>query len=326
MEGLAKAAGHADRNGPLKSYCTGLLFPGNARVWNRWRLVWLPTMCGGPISRCTTWWRMRPGATKPCCGRCGSTVLAAMRQKDQLVAWIVDDTGFLKKGKHSVGVARQYCGQVGKQENCRVAVSLSVPTRGPVCRWLGACICRRCGPRMHSGERRRGSRKRLRFQTKPAIALQQIRQAVEEEVPPAPVLADAAYGNDSQFREAITELGLNYVLGVQSSTTVWKPGEGPLPKKEWRARGASAALAEESRSIARCRSSKWRWRFPPQLGKAWCGGKEQPEAPISFCGPPRSSGPSGLLESSTTSGGVATYRMAQDRPGTNQVLVFHFAA
>ena len=72
-----------------------------------------------------------------------------------------------------------------------------------------------------------GIPREVRFQTKPAIAFQQIRQAFQEGVPPAPVLADAAYGNDSQFRENITELGLRYVVGIQSTTTVWKPGEGP---------------------------------------------------------------------------------------------------
>jgi len=56
------------------------------------------------------------------------TVLASMRKQSPVIAWVVDDTGFPKKGRHSVGVARQYCGQVGKQDNCRVAVSLSVTT------------------------------------------------------------------------------------------------------------------------------------------------------------------------------------------------------
>jgi SRSO17 transposase len=75
------------------------------------------------------------------------------------------------------------------------------------------------------------------FETKPAIALKQIGGAVEEGIPTAPVLGDAGYGNDTQLRDGVTALGLLYVLGVTSSTTVWKPGEGPLPKKPWSGRG-----------------------------------------------------------------------------------------
>ncbi len=60
--------------------------------------------------------------------RCLDFVMPAMLRRDPVMAWVVDDTGFPKKGRESVGVARQYCGQVGKQDNCRVAVSLSVTT------------------------------------------------------------------------------------------------------------------------------------------------------------------------------------------------------
>jgi SRSO17 transposase len=76
----------------------------------------------------------------------------------------------------------------------------------------------------------------------PTIALQQIRQAIAEEVTPAPVLADAAYGNDSQFREGLNELRLAYVVGVQGSTTVWRPGEAPLSAKRWKGLGRPPKL------------------------------------------------------------------------------------
>jgi SRSO17 transposase len=141
-------------------------------------------------------------------------VLAAMKQNGSVAAWIVDDTGFLKKGKHSVGVARQYCGQVGKQDNCRVAVSLSVATHHvslPIA-W------RLYLPESWASDRERrkatGVPEEISFQTKPVIALAQIRQAVEQGVPPAPVLADSAYGNETRFREGITELDLQYAVGV----------------------------------------------------------------------------------------------------------------
>jgi SRSO17 transposase len=164
-------------------------------------------------------------------------VLAAMRQNGPVVAWIVDDTGFVKKGTHSVGVARQYCGQVGKQENCRVAVSLSVSTHHaslPIA-W------RLYLPESWANDREKrkvtGVPAEISFQTKPAIALAQIRQAVEQGVPLAPVLADSAYGNETRFREGITELGLRYVVGVHENMTVWRPGETPRPKPRRKGRG-----------------------------------------------------------------------------------------
>jgi SRSO17 transposase len=82
----------------------------------------------------------------------------------------------------------------------------------------------------------------ISFATKPTIALQQIRKAIEAEVTLAPVLADAAYGNDSQFREGLSELGLTYVVGAQGSMTVWRPGEAPLPAKRWKGLGRPPKL------------------------------------------------------------------------------------
>src|SRR4051794_31114306 len=110
-------------------------------------------------------------------------VVPAMEKDGPVVAWIVDDTGFPKKGTRSVGVTRQYCGQVGKQENCRVAVSLSVSTRSaslPIA-W------RLYLPQEWADDKARrkqaGVPEDIQFETKPAIALQQIRAAVEQDVP-----------------------------------------------------------------------------------------------------------------------------------------------
>ena len=163
-------------------------------------------------------------------------VLPALTRKHPLGAWIVDDTGFPKKGKHSVGVTRQYCGQLGKQENCRIAVSLSLATEQasfPVAYQLYLPEIWAQDPRRRNEA---GVPKEIRFQTKPEIALEQIRLLVEEDVPRAPVLADAAYGNDNRFRDGLHELGLEYAVGVQCSTSVWPPSVTPLPPK---ARGAT---------------------------------------------------------------------------------------
>lgn len=156
-------------------------------------------------------------------------VLPAMQQHGSVVAWIVDDTGFPKQGKHSVGVARQYCGQLGKSDNCQAAVSLSVST------WNSSLPI---AWRLYLPEVWRQDAKRCRqagvpdgvaFQTKPEIALEQIRQAMEQQVPVGVVLADAGYGKGTQFRTDLTHLGLQYAVGIESNATVWEPGQGPLP-------------------------------------------------------------------------------------------------
>jgi len=109
-------------------------------------------------------------------------VWPSILKQGPMVAWIVDDTGFPKKGKHSVGVARQYCGQVGQQDNCQVAVSLSVAT------WEASLpiAYRLYLPQewAKDSERREkaGVPEQIRFQTKPPIAVDQIRQAVQADI------------------------------------------------------------------------------------------------------------------------------------------------
>jgi SRSO17 transposase len=156
-------------------------------------------------------------------------MLPTMQKHGEVVAWIVDDTGFPKQGKHSVGVARQYCGQVGKQDNCQVAVSLSVSTWNaslPIAwrLYLPDAWCqdaKRC--------QQAGVPEGVEFQTKPEIALQQIRQALEQQVPVGVVLADAGYGHNTPFRTTLTQLGLQYIGGIETTTSVWEPGKQPLP-------------------------------------------------------------------------------------------------
>ncbi len=173
-------------------------------------------------------------------------VLPSMQKQGPVVAWIVDDTGFPKKGKHSVGVTRQYCGQVGKQENCRVAVSLSVAT------WDSSLpiAYRLYLPKEWAEDEERRSQtevpEEITFQTKPEIALDQIRAAVAADLDRGVVLADAAYGINTEFREGVTALGLQYVAGVQSSMTVWEPGKQPLPPKRRGKLGRPPRLLQRS--------------------------------------------------------------------------------
>ncbi len=229
MEGLAQAAGHADRAVPLKNYCTGLLLPGERKSVEPMAARLAPANVGRIHQSLHHVVADAPWSDAAVLRQVRSAVLPAMQKRGPVVCWIVDDTGFPKKGSHSVGVARQYCGQVGKQDNCRVAVSLSVATWSsslPIAYSLYL-------PEVWANDKRRrkeaGIPKEVQFQTKPQIALGQIRAAVEEKVPKGVVVADAGYGVDGAFRRGITELGLEYVVGVQSSMTVWKPGMNPLP-------------------------------------------------------------------------------------------------
>jgi len=196
LDGLTQAAGHADRVVPIENYTKGLMLPierksvepmaarlapGNVRQMHQSLhhivadAAWSDDALLKQVRR---------------------QVLPAMTRKHALAAWIVDDTGFPKKGTHSVGVARQYCGQLGKQDNCRVAVSVSLATEAASI----PASYRLYLPEIWASdpERRKqaGVPKEIRFQTKPEIALGQIRSLVAEGVPRGVVLADAAYGND----------------------------------------------------------------------------------------------------------------------------------
>ncbi len=208
LDSLAQAAGHLDRAMPLAAYCKGLLLPGERKSVEPMAARLAPDDVQRMHQSLHHFVANAPWSDEALLERVRHFVLPVMKRNGSVVAWIVDDTGFVKKGAHSVGVARQYCGQVGKQENCRVAVSLSVATEQaslPIA-W------RLYLPEIWATDRKRrkytGIPEEISFATKPTIALQQIRKAVEEEVTRAPVLADAAYGNDSQFRVVLGDVQL----------------------------------------------------------------------------------------------------------------------
>jgi SRSO17 transposase len=237
LDGLAQAAGHTDREKPLKAYCTGLLLPGERKSVEPMAARLAPDNVRRTHQSLHHVVADAPWSDEDVLRQARKYVLAAMTEKEPVAAWVVDDTGFVKKGTHSVGVARQYCGQVGKQENCRVAVSLSVTTKTASLPVAWRLYLPEIWAQDEERREQAGVPEEISFATKPAIALQQIGEAVEEGIPTAPVLGDAGYGNDTQFREGVTALHLLYALGVCSSTTVWKPREGPLPKKPWSGRG-----------------------------------------------------------------------------------------
>jgi SRSO17 transposase len=247
MEGLAMAAGHQDRHAPLKSYCKGLLLPGERKSIEP-MAARLDAGAVQPMRQSLHHLVAKaPWSDEVLLTHVREQVLPALQKHGPAVAWIVDDTGFPKKGKHSVGVAHQYCGQLGKQENCRVAVSLSVATWGsslPIAYRLYL-------PKewAEDADRREKTEvpEQVRFQTKPEIAMDQIRAAVAAGMARGIVLADAAYGINTEFRDGLSELGLQYVVGVQSTLTVWEPGKEPLPAKPGGRMGRPPRLLRRSK-------------------------------------------------------------------------------
>ncbi|GLW60021.1 hypothetical protein Hthe01_03700 [Hydrogenophilus thermoluteolus] len=139
-----------------------------------------------------------------------------------------------------MGVARQYCGQVGKTENCQVAVSLSVASEKGSLPIAFRLYLPESWANDPERRKKAGVPETVTFATKPEIALAQIADALSAGVTPGVVLADAAYGDSTAFRDRLTEWGLRYAVAVREATTVWPPGVEPLQPEPYTGRGRPA--------------------------------------------------------------------------------------
>lgn len=171
--------------------------------------------------------------------------VSAIAAREPIDVAIIDDTGMLKQGKHSVGVQRQYTGSAGKIANCQVAVSLSLASRTeqlPIDFELYL-------PHSWADDpaRRREARipDELEFKTKNTLAIEMLERAIADGFPVGLVLADTAYGNSSKFREKVRALGLHYAVAVESSTKVW-----PLDRHDQRLAGDAVSIRHLALVIA----------------------------------------------------------------------------
>jgi SRSO17 transposase len=242
VAGLGGVIGHKDRVGPLRDYCVGLVMPGERKSVEPMAAVTAPGRVAAQHQSLLHFVGEGGWSDERVLAKVREMVLPEMERHGPISAWIIDDTGFPKQGRHSVGVARQYCGQLGKQDNCQVAVSLSIANAHaslPVAYRLYL-------PQEWASDRERrrkaGVPDEVVFRTKPEIALEQLRWACEAGLPRGVALLDAGYGNNSELRTEITALGLTYAAGILSTTTVWAPGSGPLPAKNWSGRGRPPKL------------------------------------------------------------------------------------
>jgi SRSO17 transposase len=186
---LASGLGHADRVRPFEDYCIGLLSADGRKSVEPLAAVTAPERTAAQHQSLLHLVAQAPWSDQAVLARVRKRVLPSITREEAVQAWIVDDTGL-----------------VGKEDNCQVAVSLSLA-------------------KIRSAGRPPACLMTVRFQTKPQIALQQMRQAAADGVPPGVALMDPAYGNDSKLRAGISELWLTYVAGILPTTIVWRPGE-----------------------------------------------------------------------------------------------------
>ena len=237
VEAITSALGHADRAAPFRSYCVGLLLPGDRKSVEPMAARVQPGRVQAAHQSLHHFVAKSDWSDDAVLAAVRARVLPIIEQGGSIRALIIDDTGMPKKGKHSVGVARQYCGQLGKQDNCQVAVSLSAANDHaslPIAYRLYLPHEWADDPDQRA---QAGVPNDVAFQTKQQIALDQLRAARATGIDAEVVLADAGYGNDTDFRDGITGIGLAYAVGIQSTTSLWPPGVEPLPPKKWSGRG-----------------------------------------------------------------------------------------
>jgi len=245
---LHEAIGHADRREPLRAYLTGVLLPGRRKSVEPMAARIDPRHVSARHQSmhhfvATADWNERALLRV-------ATDFARKRLSKQgpIRAWIVDDTGIPKKGRHSVGVARQYCGVLGKQDNCQVAVSVSLAAD----RFSLPAAYRLYLPKQWAEDpdrrRRAGIPEQVGFAPKWRIALDLLEELLADGLEARPVVADAGYGDTTAFRQGLQTLGLTYAVGVKMGTHVWAPGKGPLPPRRWSGKGRPPKLLRRDRT------------------------------------------------------------------------------
>ena len=276
---LVSVIGHMDRVRPLNDYCAGLLVTEGRRSVEPIAAATAPAEVPVQHQRLLHFVANASWSDAAMLAKVRELVLPAIERHGPIETWIIDDTSFPKYGSHSVGVHHQYCGQLGKQANCQVAVTLSIANHHaslPVAYRLYLPQ-----PWAQDAARRKKARipKEISFKTKPQIALGQIRATLAAGVSKGVVLTDASYGSNSAFRAGVSALGLRYVVAIVPTVKVRRVSEdgapeGPrlsakelalkLPKRAWR----TITWREGSNKKLRSRFARLQVRTAPIRGAA----------------------------------------------------------
>lgn len=240
---IAQQLGHADRVEPFRGYCTGLLLPVQRKSVEPMAAHLAPERVRSEHQRLHHLVADAAWSDEAVLSAVRGYVLEqVVRRAGVPEALLIDDTGFPKQGRHSVGVARQYCGELGKQDNCQVAVSISLANEAfslPIAyrlylpqEWAADPTRRRQGKVPET----------VAFATKPALALQLLEPLRAARPLPELVVADAGYGVNTAFRDGLSALGFSYVVGITGAVSLWPEGQAPLPPKAWSGHGRKPRL------------------------------------------------------------------------------------
>jgi SRSO17 transposase len=259
---------HADRHQPAEWYLKGLMLPGERKSVEPMAARVCPENVRSAHQSMHHLVADADWEDRAVLAAVAQQVVPALLKKEQQCWWILDDTAHVKKGTHSVGVARQYCGRLGKTDNCQIAVSLSLAnTRGSV-----PLDYRLYLPQEWTDDRARcrkaGVPPEIDFRSKVQIAREQIEAALAANIPRGIVLADAWYGNEAQFRDWLKLQQFDYVLAVRANTSVWwgkhqalpATGNRPLKRLQRDARHQPIGVLDLARALPAQSWRKITWR------------------------------------------------------------------
>lgn len=246
VHSLVDVIGHADRAEPLNDYCLGLMLPLDRKSVEPLAAVTAPARVSAKHQSLLHFVGQAPWSDEALLARVGDLLLPLIERHGPIEAWIVDEPDFPRRAGIRSGLRGNIVASSASRTIARSPSAFRSPTSRRACRLPTGCICQEIWA--DDPERRRKAKipDCVAFQTKPAIALDQIRAAQAAGVAPGVVLADAGYGADGAFRTGLSTLGLDYVVGVQPTLSVWRPGEEPLPPKPWRGKGRPTSLMRRS--------------------------------------------------------------------------------
>jgi SRSO17 transposase len=276
VEGLVSVIGHADRASPLRDYCLGLIMPCERKSVEPMAAITAPDRTAAQHQSLLHFVGQSPWSNEKVLAKVGEMVLPAIERHGPIEAWIIDDTGFPKKGQHSVGVARQYCGQLGKQDNCQVAVSLSLSNHHASLPVAWRLYLPKEWAVDHERRRKAGIPDEIDFKTKPEIALEQIEAALKAGLSRGVVLMDAGYGCNTNLRTGISALALTYVAGILRTPQCGRPARDRCRRRNGRAAANDRSAFAATTSINRSRSKSSLSASPSAPGAELNGGRGRP--------------------------------------------------